>query len=100
MVYVHNPTNKTVGEVINGTALMVPALGSLATTEKKAEALLKLRPELRLGTGEVLRVYSDADVEAMQKLPVANLRALCAALMQGQRPAVDEFVQKKAPAEG
>lgn len=96
-VYIHNPTDRQVMEIINGTALVVPAKGSLATTEKKATELLKLRPELKLGGGEVRMVYSDADVAAMQKLPLAKVRALCAELMAGKRPAVAEFASGKAP---
>lgn len=85
MVNVFNPTGKEVFEHVDGHLIVVPAMGQAETTERKAETLLKLHPELSLGP---VGQYAAPDIGAMLKLSLAELQDFCGLLMKGLKPPV------------
>ena len=96
-VTVRNTTNRKIVEFVGGTAIEVPPLATVVTTEKKASLLVKKNPALSLGVAMEPAPYSDADIAAAQSLRLHELRALVADLMAGVRRPVESYRATKEP---
>lgn len=91
-VTLRNTSNRKIVEFVGGTAVEVPPLGTVVTTEKKAAILAKKNPALSMG-GAVMDgpAYTEQDVEAAQALRLTELRLLVSDLMRGVRKPVESY---------
>lgn len=82
MLNIWNTSSKTVTEHVNGCLFDFPPHGCLQVSERKAQELLKLRPEELSLTAP--GAFSEADVAALEKMPRESLLSVARSLMSGR----------------
>jgi hypothetical protein len=79
---IYNYTDKPVSDIIGMHSLVVPPNGSLETSERKGEEMLRRHPE---ALGYAPRIYTEADRQVVLKMSEAELRTALLGLMDGHR---------------
>lgn len=93
MITVHNRTDERISTTIDAHLFNIPPKGSVQTSEKKAEALVKAYPK-KLGYAPP-SLYSKKDIAAVKKLTKEQLLDCCMRLMEGESVSPQKMLAAK-----